>query len=222
MRMKIGIVGSGNVGGTLGKSWSLGGHEVFFGLRSRDQGRAKSLLAESGKGAQAGSDREAASASDVVLLATPWEAAHEALDAAGDLTGKILIDATNPLLPGLAGLAVGTTSSAGEKIAQWASGARVVKCFNTVGFNITADPKFPQGKIALFYCGDDRDAKKIVGKLADELGFEALDAGPLTQCRVLEPFALLWISLAVKHGYGREIGFQLMRRNSAGKGSHRK
>jgi 8-hydroxy-5-deazaflavin:NADPH oxidoreductase len=220
--MKIGIIGSGNVGGTLGKAWSLRGHEVFFGLRMEDQDRAKSLLAQSGKGARAGSNREVASASDVILLATPWEATREALVAAGDLTGKILIDATNPLLPGLAGLSVGTTSSAGEKIAEWASGARVVKCFNTVGFNIMADPKFPKGKVALFYCGDDQDAKKVVGKLAEELGFEALDAGPLTQCRLLEPFAMLWISLAMKQGYGREIGFQLMRRNSAGKGSSTK
>lgn len=210
--MKIGIIGAGNVGGTLGKAWSRRGHTVYFGLGNTDQTKAKALPADVGDWARAGSNREAVAGSEVVLLATPWEAAREALSEAGDLGGKILIDTTNPLLPGLAGLAVGTNTSAGEMIAQWANGARVVKCFNTVGFNIMADPKFPKGEVALFYCGDDPKAKVVVNKLAIELGFEALDAGPLTQCRVLEPFALLWISLAMKPGYGRDIGFQLIRR----------
>ena len=212
--MKIGIIGSGNVGGTLGKAWSRKGHRVCFGLRSGDEAQAKALLADAGSSARTGSVQEAAESSDVLLLATPWEAAQEAIGAAGNLAGKILIDATNPLLPGLGGLAVGTDTSAGELIAEWAQGARVVKAFNTVGFNIMADSSFPQGEAALFYCGGDAEAKKVVAELVDELGFEALDAGPLAQCRVLEPFALLWISLALKHGYGRDIGFQFMRRKS--------
>jgi len=212
--MKIGIIGSGNVGGTLGKAWSRNGHRVCFSVRSGNEVQAKALLADAGPSARTGSVEETASSSDVLLLATPWEAAQEAIETAGTLAGKILIDATNPLLQGLAGLAVGTHASAGEAIAEWAKAAHVVKAFNTVGFNIMADPKFPQGEVALFYCGDDAEAKKVVAKLADELGFEALDAGPLTQCRVLEPFALLWISLAIKHGYGRDIGFQFMRRKS--------
>ncbi len=210
--MKIGIIGSGNVGGTLGKAWARHGHSVCFGLRSGDEARAKARLGDAGASARTGSVQEAAGASDIVLLAIPWEAAQEAIGAGGDLAGKILIDTTNPLLPGLSGLAIGVDTSAGETIAQWARGARVVKAFNTVGFNIMADSSFPQGEVAMFYCGDDAEAKKIVAKLASELGFEALDAGPLTQCRVLEPFAFLWISLALKHGYGRDIGFQFMRR----------
>lgn len=213
--MKIGIIGSGNVGGTLGKAWSRHGHMVCFGLRSGDDSQAKALLADAASSARAASVQEAAMSSDVIVLATPWEAAHQAISAAGDLRGKVLIDATNPLLPGLGGMAVGTSTSAGEMIAGWASGARVVKCFNTVGFNIMEDSTFPQGEVAMFYCGDDAEAKKVVATLAAALGFDALDAGPLTQCRVLEPFALLWISLALKHGFGREIAFQFMRRKSA-------
>ena len=86
-------------------------------------------------------------------------------------TGKILIDAINPLLAGLAGLAIGGDTSAGEAIAEWAKGARVVKAFNTVGFNIMimADPSFPQGDVALFYCGDDAEAKQVVAKLGPVL-----------------------------------------------------
>ena len=214
--MKIGIIGSGNVGGTLGKGWSRLGHEVIFGFKDPSEPRAKTLVAEAAASAKAGSVQAVANASDVILLATPWEAAQEALSDAGNLSGKILVDATNPLLAGLAGLAIGTTSSGGEKVAEWAKGARVVKAFNTVGFNVMADSSFPDGQVALFYCGNDAEAKQVVAKLAGQLGFEALDAGPLTQCRVLEPFAFLWISLAAKYGYGREIGFNFMRRAPIG------
>jgi predicted dinucleotide-binding enzyme len=87
-----------------------------------------------------------------------------------------------------------------------------VKAFNTVGFNVMADPSFGGSKAVLFYCGDDAGAKGVVAELASGIGFDAQDAGPLTQARLLEPFALLWISLAVMHGYGRGLGFQLLRR----------
>jgi predicted dinucleotide-binding enzyme len=189
--MKIGIIGAGNVGGTLGKRWAAGGHHVILGTRE--------TIAET------------AAATEVVVLATPWPAAQEAVQAMGDLQGKILIDATNPLLPNLAGLDMGPHSG-GEQVAGWATNARVVKAFNTVGYNIMADNTFAEGKVALFYCGDDAEAKKSVAALISELGFDALDAGPLAQCRVLEPLAMLWISLAVKYGYGRDFALHLMRR----------
>jgi predicted dinucleotide-binding enzyme len=213
--MKIGIIGSGNVGGTLGKAWSRLGHDVFFGFRNPDSAEAKALVGAAGGSAKAGPVADAVKASDVILLTTHWEAAEGALASAGDLAGKIVIDVTNPLLPDLSGLSIGTTASAGEKVAEWAKGARVVKAFNTVGFNVMADSRFPEGKAALFYCGDDAEAKKVVAKLASELGFEALDAGPITQCRVIEPFAMLWISLAIKQGFGTEFAFRLMRRRAA-------
>jgi 8-hydroxy-5-deazaflavin:NADPH oxidoreductase len=210
--VKIGIIGSGNVGGTLGRRWASNGHTVIFSTREAPSAALRELLAQAGPTAKSGSVAEAARESEVLLLATPWEAAQNALASAGDLTGKILIDATNPLLPGLTGLLVGTHTSAGEMVAQWAAGARVVKAFNTVGFNIMADPGFAGARAAMFYCGDDAKAKAAVASLIGELGFEALDAGPLTQSRLLEPFALLWISLALQYGYGREMAFQLLRR----------
>ncbi|HUA82762.1 MAG TPA: NADPH-dependent F420 reductase [Bryobacteraceae bacterium] len=210
--MNIGIIGAGNVGGTLGRRWARNGHRVCFGSREPDSEKMRALLAEAGENATAASNAETASASEVLLVATPWDAAEKTLRASGNLAGKILIDATNPLLPGLDGLAVGGTQSAAELIAKSFPGAKVVKAFNTVGYNIMADPAFDHGRVAMFYCGDDSDAKKKVGGLIGELGFEALDAGPLRQARVLEPFALLWVSLALKYGYTREIGFQLLRR----------
>lgn len=210
--MDIGIIGSGNVGGTLGPRWAAKGHKILFASRDPQSEKSQALIAKCGPNATTGSSAEAASASDVLLLATPWPATEEALRSAGDLSGKIVIDATNPLLPGLEGLSIGCTQSAGEQVAEWAKGARVVKAMNTVGSNIMTDPKFEQRHVAMFYCGDDSEAKRVVAELIRELGFEALDAGPLTQARLLEPFALLWISLALKYGYGREIGFELLRR----------
>jgi NADPH-dependent F420 reductase len=210
--MKIGIIGSGNVGGTLGSRWAQSGHEVVFGSRDPNSDDLKELAGRSGKTARAATLADAARAGDVLLLAMPSQANKEVLQGLGDLTSKILIDATNPLLAGLAGLEVGTTTSGGEQVATWAPGAKVVKAFNTVGFNIMANPAFGTERPVMFYCGDDSAAKKTVHHLAEELGFEAVDAGPLTQARLLEPFALLWITLANFHGLGREIGFKLLRR----------
>jgi|SRR5581483_9546981 len=209
--MNIGIIGSGSVGGTLGSRWARNGHTVTFGTRKPESDEMRQLVDRAGGAARAASQAEAAQ-SDVLLLATPWEATREIVESLGDLTGKIVIDAVNPLLPRLAGLAVGTTTSAAEQVAQWARGAKVVKAFNTVGFNIMESPDFGGERPALFYCGDDAAAKQTVKGLVDELGFDALDAGPLTQARLLEPFAMLWISLAYGAGFGREIAFRLLRR----------
>ncbi len=199
--MKIGILGAGNVGSALGRKWIEAGHEVRYGVRSPKPGEALET-----------SVAEAARFGEVVVLATPWPATREALAAAGDLGGKIVVDCTNPLRPALDGLEIGTDRSGAELVAGWAPGARVVKAFNTVGFNIMADPGFGDRNATLLYCGDDASAKAAVHRLAAECGFEPVDAGPLTQARLLEPFALLWITLALKYGMGREFVFQLLRR----------
>lgn len=213
MAMTIGIIGSGNVGGTLGKRWAKNGHRVVFGSRQPDGEATRRLVAEAGSTAGSGSVAEAAGIADIVLLATPWQATRDALEnCGGRLAGKILIDATNPVLPTLDGLSTGNTTSAAEQVAAWAAGAKVVKAFNTVGANIMADPSFASGRVAMFYCGDDAAAKAQVRGLVEELGFEPLDAGELKQARLLEPFALLWITLALKYGYGTGIGFEFLRR----------
>lgn len=213
--MKIGIIGSGNVGGTLGTRWAQGGHSLLFASRNPESEEMRALVAAAGPTARSVTVQEAVAGSDVIVLATPWPATPEILAGAGPLAGKVLIDATNPLLPRLAGLEYGTTTSGAEQVAGWAPGARVVKAFNTVGFNVMANPVFNGAHAVLFYCGDDAPAKAQVAQLATELGFDARDAGPLTQARLLEPFALLWISLAMVHGYGREIGFQFLKRENA-------
>lgn len=208
--MNIGILGSGSVGGALGRRWSANGHRVVFSSRNPQSPEMQKLASEAG--ATPATSADAVRTSDVVLLSTPWPATEAVLKSCGSLSGKVLIDATNPLLPNLSGLTVGTTSSGGEQVAGWATGARVVKAFNTIGFNVMQNPMFNGQPAVLFYCGDDAAAKATVHQLASELGFDAHDAGPLSQARALEPFAMLWISLAVKQGYGREFAFGLMRR----------
>jgi predicted dinucleotide-binding enzyme len=207
--MNIGIVGSGSVGGTLGRRLAEAGHAVAFGTR-RPESPEMSQFASLPR-ARVTSQREAAQWAQAIILATPWPSTAEAVRGLGDLSGKILLDATNPVKPDLSGLELENTTSGGEQVAGWARGAHVVKIFNTVGYNIMANPHFGEKPATMFYCGDDVASKAVAHGLASELGFAPVDAGPLRQARLLEPFALLWISLAFG-GQGREIGFQLMRR----------
>lgn len=209
--MKIAILGTGNVGGALGTGWARKGHTVVLGTRDAGAADVKALLAAA-PGSRAAGAAEAAAGADVVVLAVPYEAAVAVLEAAGPLAGKVLVDGTNPLADRAQRLALPNTTSGAEEIAKAAPGARVVKAFNTIGFNVMAGPGFPGGAASLLFCGDDADAKKTVASLAADLGFDPVDAGPLSEARLLEPFALLWIHLAMFRGHGREIAFRLMKR----------
>ena len=200
--MRIAIIGAGHVGGTLGRRWATAGdarHTVTFGLRAGDEPDPQlgEFIEASGGAAAAASPAEAARGAEVVVFATPWKATRDAVQSAGSLGGKIVVDCTNPFAPGLTGLDVPRGRSGGEELASWAPGARVVKAFNTTGFNIMANPVFPEGPATMFYCGDDASAKRVVHGLADELGFDPIDAGPLSLARALESMALLWVSLAM-------------------------
>src|ERR1700731_2109716 len=140
--MKISILGAGNVGGTLGLSWARKGHDVFFGVPLPGDAGTQRLLTTIGSRARAGTVAEAAAAGDVIVLATPWPATRDAIQAAGNLAGKVVVDCTNPLKEDFSGLALGYTTSGAEQVAEWATGAKVFKAFNQTGFNIMADPAF--------------------------------------------------------------------------------
>lgn len=211
--MKIGIIGAGNVGGALGKIWSAKGHEVVFGVRDTQDSKLQELLKSTGNKARAASVREAAQFGEIVAFATPWPATQDAVTAAGALTGKIVVDCTNPLKPDLSGLALGTTNSAAEEVARWARGAKVVKAFNTIGASSFASPQFGAEQADMFICGDDAAAKATIAKLIEEMGFVAVDCGPLTAARFTEAVAMLWIHLAYKQGLGPAgHAFKLLRR----------
>ena len=156
--------------------------------------------------------RDAAQSAQVVVLAVPWNAVADALRSAGDLTGKLILDATNPLLPDLSGLDTEPGTSGGEKVAAIVGEIPVVKIFNTTGFPNMTNPDYKGERATMFYCGDDANAKSIAARLASDLGFDPVDAGPLTRSRMLESLALLWITLAVGQKMGPNIAFRLMRR----------
>lgn len=195
--MNVAIIGAGNVGKTLGQGWSNKGHQVKYGSRKPEREQL--------------SLPDAAAFGDVIVLSVPWPGAHEAVRNCGDLTGKVVLDCTNPLTSDLK-LEIGQTTSGGEMVATWASGARVVKIFNTTGYNNMANPRYPEGAATMLYAGDDAEAKQIAARLALDLGFDPVDAGGLTKARLLEPLAALWIDLAVFQGLGTNFAFRLMRR----------
>lgn len=197
--MRIAMIGKGNVGQALAAGFRRAGHEVVFGVR-----------------APAGEDQrpvdEAIASSDLAVLAVPYGAAQEVVASIPDWGGKVLVDATNPIAPGMAGLSVGTSSSGAEQVAARAVGARVVKAFNTTGAGNLAHPDYPEGRPFMPVAGDDAGARQVVLGLASELGFEAVDAGPLSAARFLEPFAMTWIHLAYGRGQGAGFAFGLLRR----------
>jgi 8-hydroxy-5-deazaflavin:NADPH oxidoreductase len=206
--MNIVIVGAGNVGQALGKGWLRTGHRVTFAVRDVAKPALAPLRAA---GAQVVTVAGAGSAGDVIVLTVPWQAVNDSIAALGSLAGKIVIDATNPLTPDYA-LAVGHDDSAGETVARLAPGARVVKAFNTTGFGNMADSQYAMGKLAMLVAGDDAEAKRVVLGLASDLGFDPVDAGPLTISRYLEPMAMVWIKLAMVQKMGRDFGFAILRR----------
>jgi len=210
--MNVAVIGSGNVGSALGKGWAKKGHNVVFGVRNPADHKVKALLKDVGSNARAEAVSEAAASGDVVVFATPWKATQDAIRSAGDLTGKIVFDCTNPLKPDLSGLEVGHTTSAAEQVASWTSGAKVVKIFNTTGANNMENSRYPGGAPVMFYCGDDAGAKKAAKQLASDLGFEPIDAGGLAIARLLEPLAMLWIHLAYAQRMGRDFAFSILRR----------
>jgi predicted dinucleotide-binding enzyme len=155
-------------------------------------------------------NESAVAPADIVVLCTPWQGTQQAVQSSGDLSGKVVIDCTNPLTPDVAGLEVGHTTSGAEQVAQWASGARVCKAMNQIGAPMMDGPQLPSTPV-MFVCGDDEGAKSLTTGLVTELGFEAVDVGDLTLARLLEPYALLWIHLALRCGFGTNFGFGLLR-----------
>lgn len=212
--MDLAIIGTGNVGATLGSRWAASGrHRVVFGTRDPGSEKARALIDRSGGDARVATPAQAAGGAEVVVLATPWIATEAVIASLGALTGKVVVDCTNPLTADLSGLVVAADTSGGEEVARWAAGARVVKAFNTTGAGNMADAGYGGERLVMLLAGDDAEAKSAVAGLAEELGFEAVDAGPLARSRQLEQLAVLWIALAYQQGMGVDFGFALQRRS---------
>jgi predicted dinucleotide-binding enzyme len=208
--MKIAIIGTGNLGTTLGKMWAEKDHMIMFG--SRDPQKAKKLANSIGSNTSGGTYEEAARFGDIVILAVPWSAAKESIKNAGDLNGKILVDSTTTVAPHLGGTLIQVIPSAAEKVAKWAVGAHVIKAVNTIGVESLNKLLFGSQQASLFICGDNLGAKSKVKQLGIELGFDVIDVGPLINARLVEPLAMLWIELAYNQGMGTDIAFKLLTR----------
>jgi predicted dinucleotide-binding enzyme len=204
--MRIGIIGGGNVGGALAAALQRAGHAPVLLLR--DPAKAPTGVPAAPLGPLEGAG--------AYILATPYDAAVAALAAVRPGAVPVL-DATNPLAmgPDGLGLTVGHATSGAEEILRALPGLRLAKCFNTTGFGVMADPGRFDPKPVMFAAGDDAGARALALRLAAEIGFDAVDAGPLHAARLLEAHAMLWIELAMKRGAGRDIAFALLRGGSA-------
>jgi len=195
--MRIGVLGSGDVGRVLGAGLAGLGHQVMLGSRDPGQEKLKAWSKETGPKASTGTFAETASFAEIAILATLWAGTKSALDLAGpkNLDGKVLIDATNPLdfssVPPT--LAVSGNDSAGEQVQRWVPGANVVKAFNIVGNQHMVKPSFPGGPPDMFIAGNDDGAKASVTGLCKELGWSVVDLGGIESSRYLEPLAMIWI-----------------------------
>lgn len=199
--MKITVIGTGNMGSGFVKQLTRAGHQVSVTARNLDKSRE---VAAANPGATAVAADNAAAHADVVVLATGYGDAVEALRSAGNLQGKVVIDITNPLTADYMGLTLGHSTSAGEEIAKAVPGAEVVKAFNTVFAQVLAEEAdFGGGrKASVFVASDSARAKQTATELAQSMGFETIDAGGLKNARYLEPLAGLNIYL----GYGAGLG----------------
>ncbi len=210
--MKVGIIGSGNMGGGLARRIAAAGHDVM--MTGRDLAKAEKIAEEIGRKANVVPIGEIGMGADILIAATPAGSQAEALRNAGDLNGKIVIDIANPLTPDYSGLSVGFSTSFAEELSKQFPGAKIVKAFNTVFAQVlSGGPDFGGGsRAAAFYCGDDGGAKKTVHALIESMGFDAIDAGPLSNARYLEPMGFLniWFGYTAKRG--TDISLNLIKR----------
>lgn len=203
--MKIGILGAGRIGGNLAIQWADQGHELMLGVRDVNNEKVLSLINSIGTNVQAGSIQAAVDFAEVVVLAVPWSAVADVLGQVSNWQGKILVDATNRVVPAPHDSA---PTAAGD-VARLAPGARLVKAFNCVGAEHILKPYLEDRDISMFICGDDTEAKGVVSKLSAQIGFDPIDCGLMSNVHLLESMALLWIYLSRQ--VGREIAFKLLK-----------
>src|SRR2546422_197989 len=208
--MRVGILGSGLMGGKLGTILARAGHEVVFSYARREQ-KLKKLARDAKAKARAGTAREAAQEADVVLLAVHWSRIDDVLNQTGDLSGKVIVTCSLPMNDDDTGLVVAHTSSGAEELAHRVPKARVVSAFNTVPSEVLFGVYEAKGKgrrPSLVYCGDDEGSKAVAAGLIRDVGFDPLDVGPLRIARYTEPFALLIGQLAYEGELGPELAYR--------------
>lgn len=199
--MRIAIIGAGNVGGGLGRAFAAEGHAIVFGVRDPDSPKTAEALTGA-PGAVATSPADAVDGAEVIVFALRWDAVPETVAELPSLDGRVVIDAMNRF-------AGDPSRSTTQDLADLLPGARLVKAFDTIGFENFATAHTRRTPAAMFVAGDDPEAKRVAMTLATEIGFEAEDAGPLANAKALEEMVRVWLALTQAHG--RRIGFALSR-----------
>ncbi len=194
--MNISIIGTGNVGSNLGQALANAAYSVTFGSRNPNK---LGKLPESTRATTIG---EAVESSNIIIIATPWNAVTDVVAASSAWDGKIVVDTTNRFPPG--------SSSNAAELAAMIPGASVIKAFNTIGAEHMSQPQVDDQSASMFICGDDDDAKDKVSEITAAIGFDVVDAGPLSNADRWEALARLWVFLA-RRGQGRNIAFKLLR-----------
>jgi predicted dinucleotide-binding enzyme len=211
--MRIGILGSGLMGGKLGTIFARAGHEVVFSYARREE-KLRGLARDAGGNARAGTPRDAAQEADALLLAVHWTRMDDVLAQAGDLSGKVIVTCSLPMNGDDTGLVLGHTTSGAEELAKKVPEARVVCAFNTVPSEVlfgVFEARRKATRPSLVYCGDDSGSKEIAAGLIRDAGFDPVDAGPLRIARYTEPFALLVGQLAYEGTGGPELAYRFER-----------
>jgi len=198
MAKRVGVLGSGVVGRTLAEGFLKHGYEVMLGTRDPARGEVPAWLAAN-PGAKAGTFRETAVFGEIVVLAVKGTVVEEVITQAGPdhLTGKIVIDTTNPLtdaapVNGILQFSTGPNQSLGEKVQALLPNAHIVKAFNSVGAALMINPKFEQGTPTMFLCGNNPEAKNTVSGICVQFGWEPYECGDIAASRALEPLCMLW------------------------------
>lgn len=211
--MRIGILGSGLMGGKLGTIFARAGHEVVFSYARTEQ-KLKKLARDAAKNARAGTPAEAAQDADAVLLAVHWSRVDDVLQQAGDLAGKVIVTCSLPMNADDTDLVVAHTSSGAEELAKKLPTARVVSAFGTVPSEVLFDVFAARRKAtrpSLLYCGDEPKSKRVAARLIRDVGFDPIDAGPLRIARYAEPFTLLIAQLAYVRPGGPRLAYRFER-----------
>jgi len=211
--MRIGILGSGLMGGKLGTIFARAGHDVVFSY-ARSNEKLKKLAREAQSNARTGTAAEAAKDADALLLAVHWSRIDDVLKQAGDLAGKVVVTCSLPMDAGNTKLIIANTSSGAEELRKKIPKARVVSAFNTVPSEVlfgVYEARRKTTRPSLVYCGDDESGKTVAAELIRDAGFDPIDAGPLRIARYTEPFALLVAQLAYEGEGGPELAYRFER-----------
>lgn len=198
--MTTAIIGTGNMGAGLARALVAAGETVALG--ARDPAKAAALAAELGPKAQGGGIAAAVSLADVIVLAVPFGSHADILKGAGPVSGKVIVDISNPVTADFQGLAIGHTTSAAEELQKLVPGAKVVKAFNTIFAGLLPAEGRKGKSLQTFVAGDDADAKTAASRIARVIGLEAVEAGPLSNSRFLEPIGEMNIQFGFFLGKG--------------------